>query len=166
VRLLRDPARRIEAAAIAGVFLYYLLLTSGYSSWHGGWAIGPRHLVPAIPFLGLAMAAEVARRPWVAAIGAVSVAMMLAVTSVQPEVPEDIRSPLTEHVLPHFARGELSIGEQGFADLYPARANPAQPDRWDAFLLGEAVGLRGLAALLPVLAVWLVFSPLLAGRRR
>ena len=40
------------------------------------------------------------------------------------------------------ARGELSIGEQGFGDLYPARTDPAKPDRWDAFLVGEVLGGR------------------------
>jgi hypothetical protein len=83
---------------------------------------------------------------------------MLAATSVQPEVPEDIPNPLFGHVLPHFVRGEFSIGEQGFADLYPARVDPRVPDEDDAFLLGEAAHLPGVLALLPVLAVWGIFG--------
>jgi hypothetical protein len=164
-RLLRDPRRRAEAAAAILVFAYYLLVNAGYSTWHGGWAIGPRHLVPAIPFLGLGVAAELGRgRRLAPALGAVSVLLMLAATSVQPEVPEDIRNPWFDHILPRFARGELSVGEQGFDEPYPARKDPAVPDRWDAFLAGEAIGLRGHLALLPVVAVWLLFSPWMAAR--
>ncbi len=158
VLLARDPARRIDAIAAACVFAFYLLVTSGYYMWNGGWAIGPRHLAAAIPLLGLGLPAALARWPRVTcALGAVSVLFMLAAASVQPEVPEDVANPLLGHLLPHFVRGELMIGEQGFLDLYPARVNPAVPDRWDAFLLGELFGLRGALALLPVLAAWVIF---------
>ena len=157
---LRDRARRPEAIAGLLVAAYYLLLNAGYSSWHGGWAIGPRHLVPAIPFLGFGLASALERRPRVAGgLGALSVLFMLAATAVQPEVPEEIGNPIFRHLLPHFVAGELSIGEQGFADLYPEREDPAVPDRWDAFLVGEALRLPGLLALLPTLAIWWALSP-------
>ena len=157
VRLLRDPARRLETVAALLVPLYYLLLNSGYSSWHGGWAIGPRHLVPGIAFLGLGLAFASVPRWLTFGVGTISVIHMLAATSVQPEVPEDIRNPLYQHLLPRLARAELSVGEQGFGDLYPARIDPAEPDRWDAFLIGEALRLPGHLALLPLALVWLAF---------
>jgi hypothetical protein len=91
--------------------------------------------------------------------GIVSVLLMLAVTSVGPEVPEDVANPYSEHVLPHFFDGEISVGEQGFDDLYPARIDPAEPDRWDAFLAGELVGLRGLWALVPLALLWAALWP-------
>ncbi len=159
--LLRRPERRMDAAAALVVFLYYWLLNAGYSTWHGGWAIGPRHLVPVIPFLGLALPAAYARAPRiVGGLAAVSMLFALAAASVQPEVPEEIRQPMFGHLLPHFVRGELSIGEQGFADLYPGRLDPDVPDRWDAFLLGEALRLPRWLALLPVL-----LPPVLVMRR-
>lgn len=161
----RERDRRIEGIAALLVFAFYLALNAGYSSWHGGWAIGPRHLVPAIPFLGLGLAKARPRSRLVRAVGAYSVLLMLAATAVRPEVPEDIANPLYEHVLPHFARAEFSISEQGFDDLLPARLDPAVADRWDAFLLGEVVRLPGGLALLPVLVVWLVFSPFVVPRK-
>ena len=157
--MLRDPERRIEAWAILAVFVTSLALNSGYSSWHGGWAVGARHLVFTLPLLGLGLGPALARFPRpVAALGVVSVVLMLAATSVQPEVPEDIGNPFAEHLIPRFAAGELSVAEQGFDDLHPARKDPVAPDRWDAFLLGEAAGLRGLPALLPILACWAIFG--------
>lgn len=160
VLLLRDRERRLETLAALSVPAFYLLLNSGYSTWHGGWAIGPRHLVPGIPFLALGLAVTPSRwRVPVVLLGGVSVLFMLAATSVQPEVPEDIGNPVFAHLLPHFFRGELSIGEQGFGDFLPGRLDPALPDRWDAFLLAEAIGLRGLLALIPTFALWIVLSP-------
>lgn len=32
-----------------------LLLQSGYPNWHGGWTTGPRYVLPAVPFLVLAL---------------------------------------------------------------------------------------------------------------
>ena len=61
-------------------------------------------------------------------------------------------------------RGELSVGEQGFGDYLPGRLDPAEPDRWDAFLIGEAMRLPRWLALLPVLLVWGVLG--WAGVRR
>jgi hypothetical protein len=163
--LVRSRESRFETLAALSVPLFYLLLNSGYSTWHGGWAIGPRHLVPGIPFLALGLAVTMPRWRLPAAIlGGVSVLFMLAATSVQPEVPEDIRQPIFGHVLPHFLRGELSIGEQGFGDYLPGRLDPAVPDRWDAFLLAEAIGLRGALALVPTIVVWIALCPLVVRR--
>jgi hypothetical protein len=112
-----------------------------------------------IPLLALGLPIALARHPRTTfALGALSVLFMLAATSVQPEVPEDIANPIFAHVLPHFVRGELSIGEQSFADLRPARADPKLPDRHDAFLAGEIAGLPGLVALLPIFAMWFLLG--------
>ncbi len=157
--LLRDRERHVETAAILAVFLVYLALNSGYSSWHGGWAIGARHLVPAIPLLGLGLPAALRRFPRaVMGLALVSALFMLAAVSVQPEVPEEVANPLFDHLLPRLAAGELSVGEQGFDDLYPARKIPDVPDRWDAFLIGEALRLPGVLAVIPVLVPLAIFG--------
>ena len=56
---LRDPDVRRRAAAWLGVLLLpaYLLLGAGYYMWWGGWAIGSRFLLPALPFAMLGLAA-------------------------------------------------------------------------------------------------------------
>src|SRR5205814_1133294 len=40
-----------EAITCGAIVLAYLLLNAGLVDWHGGWAMGPRYLIPAIPFL-------------------------------------------------------------------------------------------------------------------
>ncbi len=160
VLLLQRADRRREAIVALGVFIYYWMLQSGHATWHGGWAVGPRHMIPAIPFLGLGLIAALPSWPRACTLaGILSVALMLAVTAVGPEVPEDIANPYAEHILPHFFDGELSVGEQGFGEMLPARVDPAVPDRWDAFLAGEAIGLRGLFALVPLILVWAALWP-------
>jgi hypothetical protein len=56
---LRDPDARRRAAAWLGATLLpaYLLLNAGYYMWWGGWAIGSRFLLPAVPFAMLGLAA-------------------------------------------------------------------------------------------------------------
>jgi hypothetical protein len=91
--------------------------------------------------------------------GIISVFIMLAATAVGPEVPEDIVNPYSNHILPHFFSGDFSIGEQGFGELYPARIDREVPDRWDAFLLGEALRLPRHFALVPIFLVWAALWP-------
>jgi hypothetical protein len=45
-----------EAALSIERFLINLLFFAKYESWRGGWVVGPRFLLPAIPFLALALA--------------------------------------------------------------------------------------------------------------
>jgi hypothetical protein len=121
-------------------------------------------MLPSVPLLGRGIVPGLEFWPRATAVaGVISTIVMLAATAVGPEVPEDILNPYSEHILPHFLAGEFSIGEQGFAELYPARIDPQVPDRWDAFLLGEALRLPQHAALLPVLLVWVALWPWRSG---
>ena len=56
---LRDPDVRRRAAAWLGAVLLpaYVLLNAGYYMWWGGYAIGSRFLLPAVPFAMLGLAA-------------------------------------------------------------------------------------------------------------
>jgi hypothetical protein len=158
--LLREKGERLRSFASLFTFIYYWVLTAGHATWHGGWAIGPRHLIASIPLLGrgIVPALESWPRPTMLA-GIISVFIMLAATAVGPEVPEDIVNPYSNHILPHFFSGDFSIGEQGFGELYPARIDREVPDRWDAFLLGEALRLPRHFALVPIFLVWAALWP-------
>lgn len=46
-------ARDKELAVAGAAFLALLLANASYYMWDGGWATGPRHLVPAVAFIGL-----------------------------------------------------------------------------------------------------------------
>jgi len=53
IALWRRPAplSRSAWAALIAAPLSLLILYSGYPNWNGGWSVGPRYLVPALPFL-------------------------------------------------------------------------------------------------------------------
>jgi len=69
----RDPSTATFVAALA---LSRLVFVACRSDWHGGWAIGPRYLIPTIPFVLVALASWLegwAERPRWGRIAAASV---------------------------------------------------------------------------------------------
>jgi hypothetical protein len=178
-------ARRERSVAFGGTiaFAYGLLLTSGYAVWDGGAALGPRHLLPMLPALIPFVGAGIDRalslgRPWkvpaAVLVGALLVASLTVCTvcvSVMPEfpdVPDDgsplaqiARAPIRNIAFAALAEDRVSEkallrdGRMSFAALRPGHDD-------DAFNLGEWLGLRGAASLVPLLAMWLAMAALLA----
>jgi hypothetical protein len=149
--LLRDRRLRAEALVCVAVALLYLGLNASLTDWHGGWGMGPRHLVATLPFLTV-LAAGVAfarlRRIALAAGAAaalVSIFLMLAGTAVKPEVPRVEERPFTAFLLPAFAEGRLAVNTQSI-DMATGRGH-AQRRAWN---LGELLGLEGRSTLAPL----------------
>jgi hypothetical protein len=116
------------------------------------------------------------------ALVTVSVAMCTMTVAVMPELLDqrfirspgpgvdapDMLYPLRTFVIPSFVRGYLGVkgtlpnGQMGIAST-------ARGHEWDAYNLGEAMGLHGLASLLPLAAAWAVIAAAIMGpgtRRR
>ena len=156
--LIRRRASRPEGLVCAAIFLLFLWVNASLIDWEGGWTLGPRYLIPTLPFLAICAAGALQPRPkadvWtrlrsvlVFLAMAVSVLLMLIGTAVKPEVPKEIEAPWTSFLVPHFFSGELSLNRTSFDDRWPGSARQA----WN---LGEIAGLDGLASLLPLLALW------------
>jgi hypothetical protein len=140
---------------LCGVLLF-LWLNASIPPWDGGWAAGPRYLVPALPFLsilagGILLAPRAGRelRVALAVFGLFSAANMLAVTAVKPEMPTSFRRPYAELVWPSFIAGDLAISTQSI----DAIDNPPNAPR-QAWNLGMKAGLEGQASLVP-LYIWI-----------
>jgi hypothetical protein len=60
----RGGELRLLAAGALAVITFYFLLNASYHYWDGGFTYGPRHVGPALPFLGLgiALSASASRR--------------------------------------------------------------------------------------------------------
>ncbi len=139
-------ARRAEALVAAAGFSGLLLLNSSYYMWDGGAACCPRHLLAGLALLAPALApalpagssrlAQLARGAAYGVAG-LSALQMLAITSVGPEPPLAVASPLADYYWPHFASGQLAetVGSTN---------------------IGIMAGLSGLASLLPLLVFWLL----------
>jgi hypothetical protein len=157
-----DPGAARVALAVP---LGFLLLVASFHAWQGGFAPGPRYLVPCLPFLFLPTALAMRRWPRLAAgLAALSVAAMLAIASVAVEIPSSVANPLFGFALPQLARGRVSVNPQGLDQLLP---DPAYlvgeaPDGPSSFNLGELLWPHRAWSLAPLLALWLVLGLALA----
>lgn len=136
VRGLRRGPRSTYWVA-TGITLGFLLIGAGYYMWWGGSAFGPRHLIPALPFLALGFARLPEGRVWRLGFGvllAASIVFQLAATATIVEIAPT-RDVLFDAVLPRFARGEI-----------PALGGGSN--------LGRRFGLPGIASLAPLLLIW------------
>ncbi|MGQ9517639.1 MAG: hypothetical protein ACUVT1_10245, partial [Anaerolineae bacterium] len=137
---------RSEWWVCVGVIAVLVLFNASSVVWWGGYAVGPRYIAPAVPFLMPAVAVWLAkggrRRPLFGALGALSVFAVWAqtITSLKFYPPELYRFPLVEYAWPMLAQGQIA-------------------SNW-----GMALGLRGLWSLAPlaliigVLAAGLVWA--------
>lgn len=141
--------------------VYYLLLNASYAYWEGGWAYGPRQIMTALPFaaLGLAPMWDRGRQAVKALLVAGFVwgaAMTLVAVSTTPQPPSNFTAPMTQLLWPAFKDGDLSLNPQRFVDA-GAMPNQLRHDvqRHAAWNLGEVMGLRHHASLIPLALVWL-----------
>jgi len=157
----RPPAPRRAAIVAAAIALFYLLLNASYFYWGGGWAFGPRHLTPALPFLALGLAPL---WDWCGRIGRTMLmlgwiwgaAITFVAVSTTPMPPLQFASPVTQLLMPAFLEGDLSLNSMTFLDTKTdasrLRGGTVPHASWN---LGEIMGLRGLASLIPLVLLWI-----------
>jgi hypothetical protein len=164
--MLAKRGHRAEVAVCVAVVAALLWLNASIPPWHGGWAAGPRYLVPMLPFAaalsagvvlliaqGLSLAgARAAGMAAAAATGLLlvfSAANMFAATAVKPEIPTHWKRPYAEMVWPSFRAGRLAVSTQSIDMIHNPEGAPRQ-----AWNLGMKWGLDGHASLVP-LYVWM-----------
>lgn len=157
---------RAEVAVCGWAVVSFLWLNSSIPPWDGGWAAGPRYLVPMLPFAAALAAGCLpplgaqlrAGRPGARAVGwllaavmvasvAVGAANMFAATAVKPEISTQHRRPFTEFVWPSFLAGRLAVSTQSLDMIDNPKDGPRQ-----AWNLGMKAGLAGHASLVPLYA--------------
>jgi hypothetical protein len=136
---IRHALRRSDWTVSVGLvaLAVLFLLNASYYMWWGGAAVGPRHLVPALPVLaiGVAQAFRSKRMSLVVLTGvcaAISIANVLAIAAVGLEAPRN-------DILRDFAWPRLF---QGKVAAFSGASN-----------LGIRFGLRGVWSLVP-LVLW------------
>jgi hypothetical protein len=125
---------------VAGTIVaYYFLLNAGYYMWDGGASLGPRHAVPALPFLALGLVIAVRELPWATSVIAlVSAGLMTLATAVGPEAPS-YGDPIFDHAVSALFR------------------DPQDPGA--ATTLGNVIGLWGPLGLAPLVLAWGFLRP-------
>jgi hypothetical protein len=145
--------RRRDAAVVAAIFALFLLMVASFNWWEGGSSFGPRHILPAIPFLVLPLAFVRAR--WLVAPFIVSVAINLLATAVDASPPGGIQRPIRDFYL---TKRAVSINEQTVDELIPHNlyAAGSRESTWASFNLGEfALGAGNPWSVLPIV-LWMV----------
>jgi len=90
--------------SLVSVPIALLLVYAGYPNWHGGWTVGARYLVPALPFLLYPLRFREPSRVESLALGA-SVLACTVTTLAFPFVPPDFPLPWRTFALPLMAQG-------------------------------------------------------------
>ncbi len=98
----RLPARAFVALLLAPAAI--LLTYAGYPNWHGGFTVGARYLVGALPFLLLPLA-FLRWGPLATALAGASTAVVALTTLVFPFVPPGFPLPWGSFSAPLLARG-------------------------------------------------------------
>ncbi len=92
VAMMRVPALRPLAWLFLALFAYVFAFNVSFNNWQGGWACGPRYLLPGLPFVALPIVFARRRYPGLRyALLGVSIAGMSLATVVDPQTP--IKSP-------------------------------------------------------------------------
>jgi hypothetical protein len=120
-----------------------LAVNSGYYLWDGGASWGPRHLVPALPFVALVALPAAARWPrlaWVLVATSVLISLAAVATGTLPD--SEVAVPLTDA-------------------LWPRALSGAVTNNW-----GQLLGLTAWRGLVPLAGVALLLAAWAAGLAR
>jgi hypothetical protein len=137
-RVLSRPA----AVSLGLVPAVLLLLFAGYPNWHGGFTVGPRYLVAALPFLLFPFFFRGGGRLEAGLLGA-SVAAVTLTSLAFPFVPAGFPLPWGTFALHFFERGLVIPNVFHFV--------------WKPLALAVPFAIVGLAALLAVASRWRFF---------
>jgi hypothetical protein len=132
----RSGLRRAEWWLALGCVAVMLLFAGSSTMWWGGFSVGPRYLLPALPFLVLPIPLVLERwwpsRLFRLSAGLLAVASLVGVWGMtlaeQAFPPDTMANPWVDHLLPNWQSGNIARN------------------------MGTVLGLEGAMSLLPLLA--------------
>jgi len=150
IAMWREQHWRSDALLSISMTIAYLVFDASYYMWWGGWTNGPRHLIPALPFV-------VAPLVWVwrsGKIGRILLAWLVAIA-------------LFFNTVPVLVDAQIPQGYQAYELYHPRiRYNYRDPlwelgikQFWRGHLAhngGQIVGLPGHWSLLPLVVFWIL----------
>ncbi len=150
---LAKGRNRAAGFVAGGIAAYYFLFNASFYWWKAGLTFGPRYAGASIPLLclGLAVVWERVTPGWRRvlvglAVCSVFVALMVVATTSQLAMQDSC--PLVHTAWPAFWSGQMAANRESMLTVAEASGG------YGAFNLGQLVGLRGLASLIPLLGMW------------
>jgi len=132
----------------------YVLTIASFNGWNGGWAFGPRYLVPIVPLLGIVMMAPRFRPLWViAAIFSVGLNFIATATDPMPSV--NLFHPVSRYLVPAFFTGHIGEKTRREAGWPEAQSVPNVALPRDSGNLGEFIFGKGTRASVIPIVLWL-----------
>jgi hypothetical protein len=116
--------------------LAFLAFNASYAYWHGGASVGPRHLIPMIPYLAAAAVFTVSRHRGVSIFVIAVSACLLLMIVFGSHGSSDWRSNPIWHWVMDSVRGKTSGCKDGVFTT-----NVSISRDWNAFNLGELIRL-------------------------
>jgi hypothetical protein len=140
--------------SLIAIVITFVLVIASFNGWHGGFAFGPRYLVPIVPLLGIVMMATRLRPIWIG-VAIISVGLNFIATATDPMPSSQLPHPVSRYLVPAFFTGH--IGERTRRDIgyfeTQSVANVALAR--ESGNLGEFIfGKQKLASIVPIL-LWL-----------
>jgi hypothetical protein len=151
--LWKSKTHRAAALVAAGIVAYYFLFNASFYWWKAGLTFGPRYAGACIPFVcvGLALVWGRATAGWrwvLLGLGACSIFLALTVVSTTSQLAMQDSCPIMHSTLPAFWSGQVAANRESMLTVAESKWG------YGAFNLGQLVGLRGLATLIPLFAIW------------
>ena len=96
VFMFRQRSYRAEAVLAVWVICSYFVLMSGYYMWWGGFSLGPRHIIPALPFFCMLLIFVPKRLNWpLVGLCLVSIGQMMIAAASNVEVQDTMAKKIS-----------------------------------------------------------------------
>jgi hypothetical protein len=91
ILMLFNGHYRVEAILVIWIISSFLVIMSGYYNWWGGYSLGPRFIIPILPFFCVLLIFIPKRFDWLLVIlGLVSIGQMVIAAASQVHVPDEM----------------------------------------------------------------------------
>jgi hypothetical protein len=133
---------RSEAILVVWIIVSYLIIMSGYYMWWGGWALGPRHIIPILPYFCVLFAFVPKRLTWPLVIFClVSIGQMFIGAANTVLVPDIMIEKIK------------TLGFFEYSNLYSYGLKQLFAGHFTQNLGQRFFGLKNCSSLIPVLGV-------------
>ena len=133
---------RYEAILAMWIIGSYLIIMSGYFMWWGGYSLGPRHIIPILPFFCVLLTFVPKRLTWpMVALGLVSIGQMMIAAASDVQVPDTMVDEIE------------TLGFFEYSHIYSYCLKQLVEGNFARNLGHQFLGLKTWSSLIPLLVV-------------